>query len=96
MKTIKSIDGKSLLIGGLLACTIFFAMGATSTTDKWDDEQQWKVGEIKYYKGNALEDESWALIQVGPKYTKSKEWPKGWEPLEHRQDNWRSVRKRIK
>ena len=28
MKTIKSIDGKSLLIGGLLACTIFFATGA--------------------------------------------------------------------
>ena len=28
MKTIKSIDGKSLLIGGFLACTIFFATGA--------------------------------------------------------------------
>ena len=28
MKTLKSIDGKSLLIGGLLACTIFFATGA--------------------------------------------------------------------
>ena len=28
MKTIKSIDGKSFLIGGLLACTLFFATGA--------------------------------------------------------------------
>ena len=28
MKTLKSIDGKSLLIGGLLALTIFFAAGA--------------------------------------------------------------------
>ena len=28
MKTLKSIDSKSLLIGGLLACTIFFATGA--------------------------------------------------------------------
>mgnify|MGYP001362952667 CR=1 FL=1 len=43
MKTLKSIDGKSLLIGGLLASTIFFAMGATSKTDagKWDKEQVW-------------------------------------------------------
>ena len=43
MKTLKSIDGKSLLIGGLLACTIFFAMGATGPTDKWDDEQLWQT-----------------------------------------------------
>ena len=28
MKTLKSIDSKSLLIGGLLASTIFFATGA--------------------------------------------------------------------
>ena len=47
MKTIKSIDGKSLLIGGLLASTIFFAMGATSPTDKWDDKQVWLVSEFK-------------------------------------------------
>jgi hypothetical protein len=45
MKTLKSIDGKSLLIGGLLASTVFFAMGATSKTDagKWDDKQVWEV-----------------------------------------------------
>lgn len=43
MKTLKSIDGKSLLIGGLLASTIFFAMGATSPTDKWDDKQEWVI-----------------------------------------------------
>ena len=40
---IKSIDGKSLLIGGLLASTIFFAMGSTSPTDKWGDKQEWEV-----------------------------------------------------
>jgi len=45
MRTLKSIDGKSLLIGGLLASTIFFAMGATSKTDagKWDNEQVWNI-----------------------------------------------------
>jgi len=43
MKTLKSIDGKSLLIGGLLASTIFFAMGATGPVDKWDDKQEWHV-----------------------------------------------------
>ena len=47
MKTLKSIDGKSLLIGGLLASTIFFAVGSTSPTDKWDQEQVWVVSEFK-------------------------------------------------
>ena len=89
MRTLKSIDGKSLLIGGLLASTIFFAMGATGPTDKWDDEQQWKVGEIKYYQANPLEDESWALIQPKEKLTKSKEWPKAYNNA--RQDSRSSI-----
>jgi hypothetical protein len=38
----KNIDIKSLLIGGLLASTIFFGVAATSPTDKWDDKQLWK------------------------------------------------------
>ena len=48
MKTLKSIDGKSLLIGCLLASTIFFAMGATGPADKWDDKQEWLVGSVEY------------------------------------------------
>ena len=46
MKTIKSIDGKSLLIGGLLACVIFLAMGATGPKEEWDNKQEWVVGEV--------------------------------------------------
>ena len=58
MKTLKSIDSKSLLIGGLLASTIFFATGAQDgVVDgaqpeaepkgrkfvKWNDKQSWQV-----------------------------------------------------
>ena len=43
MKTIKSIAVNSLLIGGLLASTIFFSTGCTSPTNKWDDKQEWIV-----------------------------------------------------
>ena len=39
----KSIDVKSLLIGTLLASTIFFGVAATGATDKWDDKQMWQV-----------------------------------------------------
>ena len=42
MKAIKSIAGKSLLIGGLLTSTIF-STGCTSPTNKWDDKQEWIV-----------------------------------------------------
>ena len=41
MNTLKSIDGKSLLIGALMASTIFFATGATRPTDVWDNQQEW-------------------------------------------------------
>ena len=39
----KNIDMKSLLIGGLLASTIFFGVAATSPTDKWDEDQRWEI-----------------------------------------------------
>jgi hypothetical protein len=42
----KNIDMKSLLIGGLLASTIFFGVAATSPTDKWDKNQRWQVTEF--------------------------------------------------
>ena len=83
MKTIKSIDGKSLLIGGLLACTIFFAMGATSTTDKWDDEQQWTI----------FFTDTNSLLDGGKAYTK------GAEPFAYIPQNGRNpvlMRKRTK
>jgi hypothetical protein len=39
----KSIDIKSLLIGALLASTIFLGVAATSPADKWDEKQEWKI-----------------------------------------------------
>jgi hypothetical protein len=39
----KNIDIKSLIIGALLTSTIFLGVAATSTTDKWDDDQVWDV-----------------------------------------------------
>jgi len=41
--TMKSIDTKSLIIGALLASTIFLGVAATSPTDKWDNEQFWLI-----------------------------------------------------
>ena len=70
MKTLKSIDGKSLLIGGLLASTVFFAMGATGPADKWDDEQSWQVISVENKPPfdasapkNAVETANWIRIK---------------------------------
>lgn len=102
MKTLKSIDGKSLLIGGLLACTIFFAMGATGPKEKWDDEQQWetaKVGKV-VPPSLVIDNKLWVLVRKvegKDSYTRYAEWPKGWEPvgLGPNPAYW-IVRKRIK
>ena len=32
---------QSLIIGGLLATTIFLGVAATGVNDKWDDKQEW-------------------------------------------------------
>lgn len=37
------IDGKSLVIGVLCTALVALAMGATSPTDKWDDNQEWEI-----------------------------------------------------
>ena len=82
MKTIKSIDGKSLLIGGFLACTIFFAIGATGPTDKWDDQQQWETGTLYYQYGKfrLWPDKDGGKFPGAERYTNLNEWPAGWEP----------------
>ena len=36
----KTIDLKLLIIGMLLASTVFLGMAATNATDKWDKKQQ--------------------------------------------------------
>ena len=43
--TMKDIDIKSVIIGALLATTVFFGMGATGKDDKdkWDNEQVWET-----------------------------------------------------
>ena len=51
MKTIKSTAGKNLLIGGLLASTIFFSTGCTSPTNKWDYKQEWIVKSFNQPEG---------------------------------------------
>ena len=93
MKTIKSIEGKSLLIGGLLASTIFFAMGATSKTDKWDDKQEWITGRVFVdydYKDKvytySLSYVAWGLDKdvLGSLQSfnvRTSRWPAGWEPI---------------
>ena len=45
----KSIDTKSLLIGALLASTMFFGVAATGPSDKWDSSQIWEVKEHPEY-----------------------------------------------
>ena len=40
----KTIDLKSLIIGILLASTLFLGIAATNATDKWDKKQQWEFG----------------------------------------------------
>jgi hypothetical protein len=40
----KQLDWKSLAIGVLLTTTVMFGTGsATSTTEKWDANQQWDI-----------------------------------------------------
>ena len=43
LSTMKNIDIKSIIIGGLLTSTIFLGVAATSKADagKWDDKQEW-------------------------------------------------------
>ena len=42
----KNIDIKSIIIGVLLTSTIFLGVAATSPTDKWDNDQKWRVQEV--------------------------------------------------
>ena len=43
----KRLDWKSFTIGALLSATVILGTGAaTSTTEKWDADQQWLIAEI--------------------------------------------------
>ena len=89
MKTLKSIDGKSLLIGGLLASTIFFAVGATGPTDKWDKDQVWEHTDFKELKAQGLleivKENGFSTVRIKG----------GWEPYAFSEQNI-FCRKRIK
>ena len=68
----KPIDIKSLIIGALLTSTIFLGVAATSTTDKWDDKQEWEVLEKTMSDirvGKRIADNPFAFTGVG------------WEPI---------------
>ena len=105
MKTLKSIDGKSMLIGCLLATTIFFATGATGITDKWSTQQQWEFGHLMPPRANKPEYLLMRkmLVPDGERFrtremnTLHYEWPKGWEPVFTGQSHSLiTVRRRIK
>ena len=98
MKTIKSIDGKSMLIGCLLACTIFFAMGATDAPNKWDDKQQWETGTIRSRDGmfRLFPDKDYNDEIIQNRFSDHKEWPVGWEPLTCRTANGQTDERSIK
>ncbi len=67
MKTLKTIDIKSALIGFLLCSIFFFGLAATSPVDKWDAKQEWLVA-----GSNAL---------FGQKQLERKKMG-GWEPMQ--------------
>jgi len=90
----KNIDVKSLLIGTLLASTIFLGVAATSPTDKWDKEQRWEVGKVAWQEiPNG--DTKWVLQEDSKPVHHSHVWPAGWEPISYDGKHWR-VRKRVK
>ena len=101
MKTLKSIDGKSLLIGGLLTAVMFLGLGATSITDKWSQAQKWETGRIIVLnKGfDLLPDKDRLAKDFADRYTHHTEWPAGWEPINRYTDGtalgW-TARRRIK
>ena len=65
MKTLKSIDGKSLLIGGLLASTIFSATGAQDGVGGGVVDGAHPEAEPKGRKSGKWNDEqSWQVISV--------------------------------
>jgi len=90
----KSIDIKSLLVGSILALTIFLGVAATGPTDKWDEKQRWAVGKLVWGKINT-KNSKWILTEVSKTVAHSDKWPEGWEPISHDGKHWR-VRKRIK
>jgi hypothetical protein len=61
MKTLKSIDIKSALIGFLLCSIFFFGLAATSPVDKWDAKQEWLVaGSNALFGQSNLSERKWA------------------------------------
>ena len=65
MKTLKSIDGKSMLIGCLLACTIFFGTGAKDGVVGGVVDGAQPEAEPKGKKSGKWNDEqSWQVISV--------------------------------
>ena len=65
MITLKSIDGKSLLIGGLLASTIFFATGAQDGVGGGVVDGAHPEAEPKGKKsGKWNNEQSWQVISV--------------------------------
>ena len=89
MKTLKSIDTKSALIGFLLCSILFLGAAATSSVDKWDAKQEWLVaGSNELFGQKQLERKKMGGMVV---YHSTE----GWEPMQA-EGGAITYRKRIK
>ena len=74
----KKLDWKSFAIGVLLTTTVMFGTGAaTSSTEKWDADQQW---ETKVTAPKTTEQSG--LIKVKPLKLGFQKPAVGWEPFQ--------------
>ena len=89
MKTLKSIDIKSALIGFLLCSIFFLGVAAASPTDTWDAKQEWLVaGSNTLFGQKLLERKKMGGMVVY--HSKG-----GWEPMQA-EGGAITYRKRIK
>jgi|TARA_B100001971_G_scaffold161320_1_gene151345 hypothetical protein len=89
MKTLRSLDIKSALVGFLLCSIFLLGVAATSSTDKWDAKQEWLVAGSNALFGNKqLEREKMGGMVVY--HSKG-----GWEPFQA-EGGAITYRKRIK
>ena len=79
----KNIDIKSVIIGGLLATTVFFGLGAASKVDKgkWDDKQEWLMTSFEHAERTGLVEGSTYRGTKSPRYIgRQYQSEAGWEP----------------
>ena len=88
----KQLDWKSFAIGVLLTTTVMFGTGAaTSTNEKWDGGQEWKITETGALGAGGMTAIS--MLDSSDRVL----FPRGWEPIQsNTKDGTIIWRKRIK